>query len=74
MRCKDCGFWSSKISGGPTQEGYHVCLQPMGDVSRNWRPNRIYYEDDFWTGPEFGCINWVRQVGTEKSRHKTVKI
>ena len=63
-RCKDCKWWD--LSRGDEGNDGHPCSSPL--VGKDMRPTLfgldLCYGDElegeigFWTGPDFGCVNF----------------
>lgn len=60
--CQDCQWWDVSPARDST---YRKCFQPVSDdiQAEQERPQGISYQenegwDAFWTGPEFGCVNF----------------
>ena len=62
-RCKNCAHWS-----GESHDGFRTCEQPLAYVgyyqkAKDTEPNGLLIEGDegwgWYTGPEFGCVNFV---------------
>lgn len=64
-RCKDCAHWNREALPTDQEHGGRCQCPKIGEEHTPKDADALVYDyhegGGFWTGPEFGCVHWMKR-------------